>query len=199
MRRARKPKRERKADDDLPSAPHSGRPQIVFDAVTTAEGIAPMVGSRPGRCCGGVGPARRRSLSRAFLRMLDNTEYESSGEFLEIVRPERVVMSWRWKDGVPDPGESRVEIMLKTIPKAPSSRSCTPNCRTRNPAAAMKGLDGRARQAGSALRRGRRSMTFSYIEMDVRRKKDRQRGIRRSAKQGEMRHERKPNVAPEGN
>ena len=49
--------------------------------------------------------------------MLDSTEYESSGEFLEIVRPERVVMSWRWKDGVPDPGESRVEITLKPVPE----------------------------------------------------------------------------------
>jgi uncharacterized protein YndB with AHSA1/START domain len=49
--------------------------------------------------------------------MLDSTEYESSGEFLEIIRPERVVMSWRWKDGVPDPGESRVEITLKAVPE----------------------------------------------------------------------------------
>jgi uncharacterized protein YndB with AHSA1/START domain len=47
--------------------------------------------------------------------MLDSTEYESSGEFLEIVPPERVVMSWRWKGGVPDPGESRVEITIKTV------------------------------------------------------------------------------------
>ncbi len=48
-----------------------------------------------------------------FLRLLDNTEYESSGEYLAISRPERVVMSWRWKVGVPDPGESRVEITLE--------------------------------------------------------------------------------------
>ncbi len=59
--------------------------------------------------------------------MLDNTEYESSGEFLELVRPERVVMSWRWKGGVPDPGESRIEITLKTFPKVPNSPSSTRN------------------------------------------------------------------------
>ena len=52
---------------------------------------------------------------RVRFRMLDATEHESSGEFLEIVRPERVVMSWRWKGGVEDPGESRVEITLKAV------------------------------------------------------------------------------------
>ena len=56
-------------------------------------------------------------LFRARFRMLDNTEHECSGEFLEIARTERVVMSWRWKDGVPDPGESRVEITLRAIPE----------------------------------------------------------------------------------
>ena len=54
---------------------------------------------------------------RVRFRTLDSTEHESSGEFLEIVRPERVVMSWRWKDGVEDPGESRVEITLKAVPE----------------------------------------------------------------------------------
>jgi uncharacterized protein YndB with AHSA1/START domain len=48
-------------------------------------------------------------------RMLDGSEHESSGEFLEIVRPEHVVMSWHWKGGQEDPGESRVEIRLRAI------------------------------------------------------------------------------------
>jgi uncharacterized protein YndB with AHSA1/START domain len=50
-------------------------------------------------------------------RMLDSTEHETSGEFLEIVRPERLVLSWRWKGGVEDPGESRIEITLKAVPE----------------------------------------------------------------------------------
>ncbi|MDP9007905.1 MAG: SRPBCC domain-containing protein [Pseudomonadota bacterium] len=49
--------------------------------------------------------------------MLDGTEHESSGEFLEIVPPQHLVMSWRWKGGVEDPGESRVEITLRAIPE----------------------------------------------------------------------------------
>jgi uncharacterized protein YndB with AHSA1/START domain len=47
--------------------------------------------------------------------MLDSTENESSGEFLEIVRPEHVVMSWRWKGGPQDRDESRVESRLRAI------------------------------------------------------------------------------------
>jgi uncharacterized protein YndB with AHSA1/START domain len=47
--------------------------------------------------------------------MLDGSEHESSGEYLEIVRPERLAMSWRWTGGVEDPGESHVEIALRAI------------------------------------------------------------------------------------
>jgi uncharacterized protein YndB with AHSA1/START domain len=92
------------------------RPQIVFDAVTTAEGIAHWWGPDAGPVLVAESDPRVGGRYRVrFLRMLDSTEYESSGEFLEIVPPERVVMSWRWKGGVPDPGESRVEITIKTV------------------------------------------------------------------------------------
>ena len=92
------------------------RPQIVFDAVTTAEGIAHWWGPDAGPVLVAESDPRVGGRYRVrFLRMLDSTEYESSGEFLEIVRPERVVMSWRWEGGMPDPGESRVEITLKAV------------------------------------------------------------------------------------
>jgi uncharacterized protein YndB with AHSA1/START domain len=94
------------------------RPQIVFDAVTTAEGIAQWWGPDAGPVLVAEADARVGGRYRVrFRRMLDSTEYESSGEFLEIVRPERVVMSWRWKDGVPEAGESRVEMTLKAVPE----------------------------------------------------------------------------------
>ena len=94
------------------------RPQIVFDAVTTAEGIAHWWGPDAGPVLVAVADPRVGGRYRVrFLRMLDGIEYESSGEFLEIVRPKRVVMSWRWKDGVVDPGESRIEITLKAVPE----------------------------------------------------------------------------------
>jgi uncharacterized protein YndB with AHSA1/START domain len=93
------------------------RPHIVFDAVTTAEGIAQWWGPDAGPVLAAEVDLRVGGQYRVrFRRMLDSTEYESSGEFLEIVRPELVVMSWRWTDGVPDAGESRVQFALKSIP-----------------------------------------------------------------------------------
>jgi uncharacterized protein YndB with AHSA1/START domain len=94
------------------------RPQIVFEAVTTAEGIAHWWGPDAGPVLVAESDPRVGGRYRVrFLRMLDSTEYESSGEFLEIVPPERVVMSWRWKGSAEDPGESRVEIILKPVPE----------------------------------------------------------------------------------
>jgi uncharacterized protein YndB with AHSA1/START domain len=55
---------------------------------------------------------------RVRFRMLDGTEHESRGEYVDIVRPTRLVMTWRWtQGGEPDEGaeESRVEINLRPI------------------------------------------------------------------------------------
>jgi uncharacterized protein YndB with AHSA1/START domain len=93
------------------------RPQIVFDAVTTAVGIAQWWGPDAGPVLVAEVDPRVGGRYRVRFRMLDSTEHESSGEFLEIVRAERVVMSWRWTGGVEDPGESRVEITLKAVPE----------------------------------------------------------------------------------
>ncbi len=93
------------------------RPQIVFDAVTSAQGIAQWWGPDAGPVLVAQADARVGARYRVRFRMLDASEHESSGEFLEIVRPERVVMSWRWKGGAEDPGESRVEITLKPVPE----------------------------------------------------------------------------------
>jgi uncharacterized protein YndB with AHSA1/START domain len=92
------------------------RPLIVFDAVTTAEGIAQWWGPDAGPVLLAEADARVGGRYRVrFLRLLDDIQYECSGEFLEIVRPELVVMSWHWRDGVPEPGESRVQFMLKPV------------------------------------------------------------------------------------
>lgn len=93
------------------------RPSIVFDAVTTAEGIAEWWGPDAGPVLIAEADPRKGGCYRVRFRMLDGTEHESSGEFLEVVRPERVVMTWRWKGGMEDPNESRVEIVLRPIPE----------------------------------------------------------------------------------
>jgi uncharacterized protein YndB with AHSA1/START domain len=93
------------------------RPQIVFDAVTTAEGIAQWWGPDAGPVLLSESDPRVGGRYRLRFRTLKGTEHETSGEFLEIVRPERVVMSWRWKGGEEDPGESRIEIRLRSVPE----------------------------------------------------------------------------------
>jgi uncharacterized protein YndB with AHSA1/START domain len=93
------------------------RPQIVFDAVTTPEGIVHWWGPDAGPVLVAEADPRVGGRYRVRFRKLDSTEHESSGVFLEIVRPERIVMSWRWTGGMEDPGESRVEITLKAVPE----------------------------------------------------------------------------------
>jgi uncharacterized protein YndB with AHSA1/START domain len=93
------------------------RPQIVFEAVTTAEGIAQWWGPDAGPVLLSECDPRVGGRYRVRFRLLAGTEHESSGEFLEIVPPERVVMSWRWKGGQEDPGESRIEMRLRPIPE----------------------------------------------------------------------------------
>jgi uncharacterized protein YndB with AHSA1/START domain len=93
------------------------RPQVVFDSVTTAEGMAHWWGPDAGPVLLAESDPRVGGRFRVRFRMLDNTEHESAGEFLEITRPQRVVLSWRWKGGLEDPGESRIEITLRAVPE----------------------------------------------------------------------------------
>jgi uncharacterized protein YndB with AHSA1/START domain len=94
------------------------RPSIVFRALTTAEGMAQWWGPDGGPVLIAEADPRRGGCFRVrFRRLEDATEYETNGEFLEVVRPERIVMSWRWKDGLVDPNESRVEIVLRPVPE----------------------------------------------------------------------------------
>lgn len=93
------------------------RPPIVFDAVTTAEGIAQWWGPDAGPVLVAEADVRVGGRYRLRFRMLDGTEHETTGTYLELVRPERAVMSWRWTGGLEDPGESRIEIVLRPIPE----------------------------------------------------------------------------------
>lgn len=90
-------------------------PHIVFDAVTTAEGIAHWWGPDAGPVLLAKSDPRVGGSYRLRFRMLQGTEHECSGEFLLIDPPRRVIMSWRWTGGVEDPGESQVEIILRAI------------------------------------------------------------------------------------
>ena len=91
------------------------RPSIVFDAITTADGIVNWWGPDSGPVLIAESDVRVGGRFRVRFRMLDGTEHESSGEFMELVRPERISMTWRWKGGQEDPGESRIVITLRAV------------------------------------------------------------------------------------
>jgi uncharacterized protein YndB with AHSA1/START domain len=96
----------------------AARPSIVFEAVTTAEGVAAWFGPDDLPVIRAEMDARVGGTFRVRFRTLDGREHEACGEFLEVVPPRRIVMSWRWAFG----GElderdrtSRVEIELRPI------------------------------------------------------------------------------------
>lgn len=93
------------------------RPSIVFEAMTRAEGIAHWWGPDPEPVLHAESDPRPGGRYRVRFLTSDGQEHESSGEFLEVTPPTRVVMSWRWTGGREDPGESRVEIVLRAIPE----------------------------------------------------------------------------------
>jgi uncharacterized protein YndB with AHSA1/START domain len=91
------------------------RPSIVFDALTTPEGIASWWGPDEGPVLAAETDPRVGGHFRVRFRMVDGSEHESAGEYLEVVKPERLSMSWRWTGGAEDPGESLVEIRLRAV------------------------------------------------------------------------------------
>jgi uncharacterized protein YndB with AHSA1/START domain len=96
----------------------AARPSIVFEALTTADGIATWWG--PDDLPGTVAEidARVGGAFRVRFRTLDGLEHEACGECLEVVPPSRLVMSWRFSAGG-EPEEldrvSRVAFELRPI------------------------------------------------------------------------------------
>jgi uncharacterized protein YndB with AHSA1/START domain len=96
----------------------AARPSIVFEAMTTAEGIAAWWGPDAGPVIGADVDARVGGAYRVHFRTLDGRDHEARGEYLELVPWRRVVMSWRWSIGgeADEAGRtSRVEIELTPI------------------------------------------------------------------------------------
>jgi uncharacterized protein YndB with AHSA1/START domain len=91
------------------------RPSIVFDALTTAEGIAAWWGPDEAPIVRVNVDARVGGAYRVRFRTLDGREHEAYGTFLEIVAPRRIVMSWDYALGgeADERGRtSRIEIDL---------------------------------------------------------------------------------------
>lgn len=96
----------------------AARPSIVFNALVTPEGIGSWWGPDEGPVLIAETDVRVGGAFRVRFRMLDGTEHESCGVYVEVVQAARLVMTWRWTHGgEPDEGaeESRVEIDLRPI------------------------------------------------------------------------------------
>jgi uncharacterized protein YndB with AHSA1/START domain len=87
-------------------------PAIVFDALTRPEGISCWWGPDGGPVLIAETDLRVGGRFRVRFRTLDGSEHETQGEYLEVLKPRRLIMSWRWRGGDVDPGESRVVIDL---------------------------------------------------------------------------------------
>lgn len=91
------------------------RPSIVFDALTTAEGIAAWWGPDELPVVRAEVDARIGGAYRVRFRSLDGREHEAHGTFLELVPPRHVVMTYQYAlGGEPDERgrTSRVEFEL---------------------------------------------------------------------------------------
>ncbi len=105
----------------------AARPSIVFDALTTTEGLSSWFGPDEGPVLFVTANARLGGRFSARFRLAGDmmedvaaagSEHECLCKFLEIDKPRRIVMSWQWIFGG-DPGEqgrvSRLEFHLRPI------------------------------------------------------------------------------------
>ena len=96
----------------------AARPSIVFEAMTTSEGLAAWFGPDDLPVVHAQVDAHVGGAYRVRFRRFDGSEHEACGEFLELVPPRRIVMSWRWALGgaAEERGRtSRVEIEIRPI------------------------------------------------------------------------------------
>jgi uncharacterized protein YndB with AHSA1/START domain len=96
----------------------AARPAIVFEALSTSEGMASWWGPDDLPVVSATADPRVGGRFQVRFRTQDGLEHECAGQFLEIVRPERIVMSWQWTSGgAPEERErvSRLELHLRAI------------------------------------------------------------------------------------
>lgn len=89
-------------------------PDLVFDALSTPEGITAWWGPDAGPVLEAQIAAHVGGHFKVRFRMLDGSEHACSGEVLELERPVRLVMTWRWHGGEAE-GESRIEMALRAV------------------------------------------------------------------------------------
>ncbi|HEY2514932.1 MAG TPA: SRPBCC domain-containing protein [Polyangiaceae bacterium] len=97
----------------------AARPSIVFEAMTTAEGIASWWGPDDLPVLRAESDPRVGGAYRVRFRTLDGREHEASGEYVEVVPPRRIVMSWSFTfGGEPDEAGRTSRIEVDLVPRA---------------------------------------------------------------------------------
>jgi uncharacterized protein YndB with AHSA1/START domain len=96
----------------------AARPEVLFEALVTVEGISSWWGPDDFVATAAAwNPQVGGSFEVSFVTS-DGLSHTCAGEFLDLVRPERLVMSWRWKSGGVDDERghtSRIEFRLRAI------------------------------------------------------------------------------------
>ena len=96
----------------------AARPAVVFEALSTSEGISSWWGPDDIPVVSAQADPRVGGRFQVRFRTQDGLEHECAGQFLEIVRPERIVMSWQWTSGgelLERENVSRLELHLRAI------------------------------------------------------------------------------------
>ena len=96
----------------------AARPSIVFEAISTSEGVATWWGPAELPVVSAHVDARIGGGYRVRFRTLDGSEHEAHGEFLDVSPPKRLVMTWAFSVGgepEEDGRTSLIEIEVRRI------------------------------------------------------------------------------------
>ena len=96
----------------------AARPDLVFQALVEAEAVGAWWGPKGATSISAASDPRVGGRYEVRFSTSDGVEHVCGGEYLEIARPEHLVMSWRWLAGGADDEHgrvSRLEFRLRAI------------------------------------------------------------------------------------
>ncbi len=92
----------------------AARPEIVFDALIEPEGLKMWIGPDEGPVLIAESDGRVGGKFLLRFQMLDGSEHEAAGEYLEVERPRKLAMTWQWQNH-DDRTVSRIDVLLRAI------------------------------------------------------------------------------------
>jgi uncharacterized protein YndB with AHSA1/START domain len=92
----------------------AARPEIVFDALIEPEGLKMWIGPDDGPVLVAESDGRVGGRFRLRFKMLDGSEHEATGEYLQVERPSKLAMTWQWQNH-DDRTVSRIEATLRAV------------------------------------------------------------------------------------